>query len=159
MPLLADNLYSHQPMCQQCLDLGLNFIFTALPDSHPALYERLHGLDVFGAISTLQTRQDHQGTSTIYHYRYTNLVPIRETQPALLVNWCELTLTHERTGQVLYHNAFITHHRLHDATVASVVAADRSRWKTENENHNVLQTKGYHLEHNFGHGQQHLSAC
>jgi hypothetical protein len=23
----------------------------------------------------------------------------------------------------------------------------------------VLKTKGYHLEHNFGHGQEHLAAC
>jgi hypothetical protein len=68
-------------------------------------------------------------------------------------------VTDEHTGQVLYHNAFITHHRLSDDTVAPVVAAGRSRWKTENENHNVLKTKGYHLEHNFGHGQAHLSSC
>ena len=155
--LLGDDLYSHQPLCQQCLDLGINFIFTALPDSHPALYERLHLLDVLGAIHSLQVRQCHQGTPAIFHYRYVNLVPIRDTQPALLVNWCELTVTRERDGQVLYHNAFITHHRLSHQTVAPVVTAGRSRWKTENENHNVLKTKGYHLEHNFGHGQQHLA--
>ena len=28
----------------------------------------------------------------------------------------------------------------------------------ENENNNTLKTKGYHLEHNFGHGKQHLSS-
>lgn len=28
----------------------------------------------------------------------------------------------------------------------------------ENENNNVLKTKGYHLEHNFGHGEQHLAS-
>ncbi len=28
---------------------------------------------------------------------------------------------------------------------------------TENENHNVLKTKGYHLEHSFGHSQHHLA--
>jgi len=28
----------------------------------------------------------------------------------------------------------------------------------ENESFNVLKTKGYHLEHNFGHGKQHLAA-
>jgi hypothetical protein len=28
----------------------------------------------------------------------------------------------------------------------------------ENENNNTLKTKGYHLEHNFGHGQQHLAS-
>ena len=34
---------------------------------------------------------------------------------------------------------------------------DRSRWKIENEHNNTLKTKGYHLEHNFGHGHEHLS--
>ncbi len=42
--------------------------------------------------------------------------------------------------------------------VAEIVEAGRCRWKTENENHNVLKTKGYNLEHNFGHGQKHLSS-
>jgi hypothetical protein len=32
------------------------------------------------------------------------------------------------------------------------VAAGRARWKVENENNNTLKTKGYHLEHNYGHG-------
>jgi hypothetical protein len=27
-----------------------------------------------------------------------------------------------------------------------------------NENNNVLKTKGYHIEHNFGHGNQHLAS-
>ncbi len=42
--------------------------------------------------------------------------------------------------------------------VAGLVSAGRARWKIENENNNVLKTKGYHLEHNFGHGQEHLSS-
>jgi hypothetical protein len=41
--------------------------------------------------------------------------------------------------------------------VVEITAAARARWKTENENHNVLKTKGYHLEHNFGHGKQQLA--
>ena len=42
--------------------------------------------------------------------------------------------------------------------MAQVAQAGRGRWKIENENNNVLKTKGYHLEHNFGHGKQYLSA-
>ena len=38
------------------------------------------------------------------------------------------------------------------------VLAGRSRWKVENENNNTLKTKGHNLEHNFGHGKQHLSS-
>lgn len=39
----------------------------------------------------------------------------------------------------------------------AIVAASRSRWKIENENNNVLKNYGYHLEHNFGHGNEYLS--
>jgi hypothetical protein len=41
--------------------------------------------------------------------------------------------------------------------VRDIVAAGRARWKIENENNNALKTKGYRFEHNFGHGQKHLS--
>lgn len=30
--------------------------------------------------------------------------------------------------------------------------------QVENESNNTLKTKGYHLEHNYGHGAQHLVA-
>ena len=30
-------------------------------------------------------------------------------------------------------------------------------WKVENETFNTLKNQGYHLEHNYGHGQQHLA--
>ena len=33
----------------------------------------------------------------------------------------------------------------------------RSRWVIENGNNNTLKTKGYHLDHNFGHGKQSLA--
>ena len=42
--------------------------------------------------------------------------------------------------------------------MAPIVATARARWKIENENNNVLKTKGFHLEHNFGHGKKHLAS-
>ena len=83
---------------------------------------------------------------------------MRAEAPALSVNWCELTVTRISDGKVLYRNSWVTNHHLTGQLVIEVAAAGRCRWKTENENHNVLKTKGYHLEHNFGHGKQHLSA-
>ncbi|MDP6966494.1 MAG: ISNCY family transposase, partial [Candidatus Marinimicrobia bacterium] len=38
-----------------------------------------------------------------------------------------------------------------------LIEAGRCRWKIENEDFNTLKTKGYHFEHNFGHGKQFLS--
>jgi hypothetical protein len=37
-------------------------------------------------------------------------------------------------------------------------ASGRARWQGENETFNVLRTKGYNLEHNFGHGRRHLAS-
>ena len=76
----------------------------------------------------------------------------------MLVNWCEVTITHSKTGKQLYYNSFVTNHQLTAQTVIPIVDAGRARWKVENENNNILKTKGYHLEHNFGHGQQYLAS-
>ena len=156
--LLGDDLYSHQPTCQHCLDHTFNFIFVCLPQSHSALYEWLEFLEASGEIKTTQQRRWNGRSFELWHYRYLNRVPIRETQPALEVNWCEVSVTQEADGQQLYHNSWITNHQLSEPRVVEVVDAGRSRWKTENENHNVLKSQGYHLEHNFGHGQRHLAA-
>ena len=91
-------------------------------------------------------------------YRYINDVRLRDGDDALAINWFEITVVHAKTGAQLYHNSFITDHRLHADNVADIAHAGRGRWKIENENNNVLKTKGYHLEHNFGHGQRYLSA-
>ncbi|MDA1044803.1 MAG: ISNCY family transposase, partial [Verrucomicrobia bacterium] len=89
-------------------------------------------------------------------YRYTNNVPLVEGEGALRVNWCEVTITYR--GKQTYRNTFITDWKMTDKNVAGIVAAGRARWKIENENNNVLKNRGYHLKHNFGHGQQHLSS-
>ncbi|NJM99971.1 MAG: hypothetical protein HC800_25050 [Phormidesmis sp. RL_2_1] len=61
-------------------------------------------------------------------------------------------------GSVSYSNSFATRYRLDDDIVADLVRAGRTCWKVENENNNTLKTCGDHLEHNFGHGQQHLAS-
>jgi hypothetical protein len=76
----------------------------------------------------------------------------------LSVTWFEIAVVNAKTGEQLYHNSFITNHRVTVENVAEVAQAGRGRWKIENENNNVLKTKGYHIEHNFGHGKQYLAA-
>jgi hypothetical protein len=156
--LLGDDLYSRQPMCEEIIAAGMNFIFTCLPTSHSTLYQALENLEGEGKVKTLRIEKWNKSSKEIYSYRYVSRIPLRETQPSLNVNWCELIVTRESDGKILYENAFTTSHELDEKTVPSVTEAGRCRWKTENENHNILKTKGYHLEHNFGHGQEHLAA-
>ncbi len=54
-------------------------------------------------------------------------------------------------GALLYHSAWATDHPLTAVALHTFVLAARTRWKSENENNNVLKNYGYHLEHNFGH--------
>ena len=158
LTLLGDDLYSRQPMCQHCLDAGMNFIFTCLPSSHSSLYEWLDYLEKNGEVQHLTTKHRKGKSIEIYTYRFVNQIPLREQEPSLLVNWCELTVRNSVDNSVVFHNAFVTNHSLNIDNIAEVVEGGRCRWKTENENHNVLKTKGYNLEHNFGHGQKHLSS-
>jgi hypothetical protein len=156
--LLGDDLYSRQPMCQHCLDAEMNFIFTCLPSSHSSLYECLDYFENNGDVQHLTTKHRKGKSIEIYSYRFVNQIPLREQEPSLLVNWCELTVRNSVDNSEVYRNAFVTNHALNIDNVAEVVEAGRCRWKTENENHNVLKTKGYNLEHNFGHGKKHLSS-
>jgi hypothetical protein len=94
----------------------------------------------------------------IWTYRYISHVPLRDGEDTLFVNWCELTIIHETEDEIPYRNAFVTNHMVDQTTIEPIVAAGRARWKSEDENNNVLKTKGYHLEHNYGHGTAHLSS-
>jgi hypothetical protein len=155
--ILGDDLYCHQPMCERVLAAGCHFLLTCKPDSHPTLYEWLEGLAGCGGIGALTVQRWTGKERQLDTYRYAQQVPLRDGADGLLVNWCELTTTRE-DGTVLYRNAFATDHPITEANVAACVAAGRARWKVENENNNTLKTKGYHLEHNYGHGQKHLAA-
>jgi len=155
--VLGDDLYCHEPYCLVLRSYGLRFVLVCKPDSHPATYEWLEYLERIGAVRTVvRTRWTGKRHETDT-YRYAAAVPLRDAEGAMEVNWCELTTT-AAGGKVLYRNAFATDLALDDGNVAEVVEAGRSRWKIENENNNTLKTKGYHFEHNYGHGKQHLSS-
>ena len=156
--LLGDDLYSKQPFCALALQQGFNFILVCKPNSHPKLYERLAFWQAQEAIAQCEQRQRKGRVTEVARYRFINDVLLQDGKQALSVNWVEITLANAKTGEQLYYNTFITNHRLSMENVAQVSQAGRGRWKIENENNNVLKTKGYHLEHNFGHGKQYLSA-
>jgi len=156
--VLGDDLFCNQPLCEQVLAKKLNFIFVCKPDSHPELYQMVAFLAANGQVEQFSQRVWKGKYAELYTYRYVNEVPLRAGSDALKVNWCELTIQHETTEHISYRNAWATHHEITPTTLKAIVQAGRTRWKVENENNNVLKTKGYHFEHNFGHGIQHLAS-
>jgi hypothetical protein len=156
--LLGDDLYAHQPFCRQVLLHGFHFLFTCKPASHAHLSSWVEGLRANGQLHALTLKLKGTANRWEHHqYRWANGVPLTDADDALKVNWCEVTITNA-DGAVRYRNAFITDCHLTADNVAGLVAAGRARWKIENESNNVLKNRGYHLEHNFGHGKEHLAS-
>ena len=144
-------------LCELVLGLDLDFILVCKPSSHETLYAWVTGIERGGKLPEISRRVWNGRHGEIWRYRYVNDLPLRAGDDGLRVNWCELTVTHELTGERLYHNSFVTSLPLDDHLVREVTHAGRARWKHENEGHNVLTTRGYHIKHNFGHGQAHLA--
>ncbi len=150
---LGDDLMSRQPICESVQEVGGNFIFTAKPSSHTCLYEWLQGVE----LPSLEIRVKKGRTFVTHRYRWIEDVPLRDGKDGLSVNWFQIEIVN-KAGKVTYRNSFVTDLPVGPDNVAELAACGRARWKIENETFNTLKTKGYNLEHNFGHGKQHLSA-
>ena len=164
---LGDDLYANQPLCQMIAETYRQFfIFVCKPESHTGLYEWIDFLEKTHSLENVTHRHWNGKRGEMWHYRFAQQVPLRNGEEALRVNWLELVIAHETTGEILYQNSFVTNHAITAANVIPLAQVGRTRWKIENENNNTLtpalaggarETKGYHLEHNFGHGQQDLA--
>jgi len=155
---LGDDLYANQPLCQLIAETYHQFfIFVCKPESHTSLYEWIAFLEKTHGVENVTQRHWNGKHGEMWHYRFAQQVPLRKGNEAFLVNWLELVVAHEATGEILYQNSFVTNHAITATTVIPLAQVGRTRWKIENENNNTLKTKGYHLEHNFGHGQQDLA--
>ena len=158
MTVLGDDRYSKQPFGALAQPQGLHCILTCPPDSHPTFYERLAFGQANDGMAERAGRCGNGRFTDVTLSRYINDVLLRGGDDAWSVHGCESTVVNAQTGAQRSHHSFITHHRRSADTITAVAQAGRGRGKIANEPHNVLKTKGYHLEHNFGHGQQSLSA-
>jgi len=150
---LGDALFSSQPMCAAVLDQGADYLFVCKEDSHKTLYEYLRGVEP--ERHTVSERR-MGGRTRSYRYSWVENVPLRDGNDALNAHWLSVEVV-DQTGKMTYRSAFVTSLAITPENVAEIVACARARWKIENESFNVLKNHGYHLEHNFGHGKQHLA--
>ncbi len=150
---LGGDLFSRQPLCEAVKAAGGDFIFVCKPSSHPLIQEYVAGAE----LSTCEKIVKKGKKRSVHRYRWLCCITLRDGKDALAVNWFEIEIT-DAAGKVTYGNSFVTNLDVNAANVAELTDCGRARWKIENETFNVLKTKGYHLEHNFGHGKKNLSA-
>jgi hypothetical protein len=140
----------------------MRYIIGVKPGDHACLFQHLCADDEAGRTQT-ETQVD-PATGVLHHFRFHHCVPLNESHPDYLVHVLEyweiqpakIVKGVEQPGTVLYFS-WITDFVLVLDNVYPIMRGGRSRWKIENETFNTLKNQGYHLEHNYGHGEQNLS--
>ena len=97
----------------------------------------------------------------LHRFKYLNQVPLNESNQEVTVNvlhYQEIQPGTKRNPNPKPKTfTWVTDLPLEAGTLMKIMNAGRARWKIENETFNTLKNQGYHFEHNFGHGHQHLS--
>jgi hypothetical protein len=155
LPVIAtgDGLTSNAPLIRTCRAYQMRFIMTAKPGDHTFLFANLEA--AFHAGQTQVLTLWEAATQTLHHFRWLNDTPLNEANADVLVNLLEYWAIRDRA--VVYANSWVTDLELSTDSVWHIMRGGRTYWKIENETHNTLKNQGYHFEHNFGHGKQHLS--
>jgi hypothetical protein len=153
--IVGDGLYSKQPFILILMQAPkpLHFILVAKPADHKDLFDNIVGLRR-GKLLERKHSRDKQGR--LHRYEWVNSLPLNADPHSPTVNFLEYTIF-AKDGSLSYHNSWVTDFTLTEQNVEWITRGGRARWKIENESFNTLKNQGYHLEHNFGHGQQYLS--
>jgi hypothetical protein len=149
--IVADSLYSKQPTIETIAALHMNYVLVAKPEDHKTLMEWVGEMRMLKETTRLTVKE---GIRTRI-YEWIHDVPLNGNDNAPVVNYVECWI--EKDGETSYHNSWVTDLVVSKENVAQLVKIGRCRWKIENETFNTLKNQGYHIEHNYGHGKEHLS--
>ena len=160
--IVEDALSSNSPHLDDLREANAHYIIGVKPGDHAFLFQFLQDNDDAGRTQTLTLNDELTGV--LHHFRFHNNVPLNESHQDCLVNVLEYWEIHpdkvvkkvQREGKIQYFS-WITDFVLTPDNVDPIMRGGRARWKIENETFNTLKNQGYHLGHNYGHGEQHLS--
>jgi hypothetical protein len=151
--IVEDGLAANAPHLRDLREARMHYIIGVKPGDHAFLFQQLRDADEAGRTQHL-TLVD-PSTHVLHHFRWHHDVPLNESNPDTLVHVLEYWEIH--ADGTLQYFSWITDLTLTPDNVYTVMRGGRARWKIENETFNTLKNQGYHLEHNYGHGEQNLS--
>jgi len=151
--IVEDGLSANAPHLRDLREARVHYILGVKHGDHAFLFEHLRANDEAGRTEHLT--QVDPATGVLHHFRWHQRVPLNESNPDELVNVLEYWAI-QADGSILYFS-WITDWSLTADNVYAVMRGGRARWKIENETFNTLKNQGYHLEHNYGHGEHNLS--
>jgi hypothetical protein len=147
-----DSLSANAPHIETLQDYDLHYILGVKAGDHTYLFQQVQAAEHAGRV-TYYERHD-RAAGVVHRFRFVNDVPLNASNTDVRVNFLE----YWEIGQdKVQHFSWITDLRVTKRNVLHLMRGGRARWKIENETFNTLKNQGYHFEHNYGHGEQHLS--
>jgi hypothetical protein len=155
--VVEDALSSNAPHLRDLRQARAHYIIGVKPGDHAFRFEHLHTRDEAGQMQVLTVVDPV--TKVLHQFRFCEGAPLNESNPDELVNVLLYGEIHpdQKAKVNVQHFSWITDLALNADTVWDIMRGGRARWKIENETFNTLKNQGYHLEHNYGHGEQNLS--
>jgi hypothetical protein len=147
-----DSLRSKAPPLEVLQDHDLHDILGVKEGDHALLFEPVQAAEPAGGV-TDDERQD-RAAGGVHRFRLVNDVPLHESNTDVRVNFIE---DWERGNDTVQHCSWVTDLRVSKRHVSRLMRGGRARWKIEHETFHTLNNQGDHFEHNYGHGEQHLS--
>ena len=152
MIIVGDSLYSKQPFVKELKSHGYSFILVAKPNDHKSLYTDIEVLKKDKLVDTFSVVKKNK----TYTYEWINEVHLNGSKDSPKINFAQLSIS-DKDSKVTYRSAWVTDIEITGDNIEEIIRAGRARWKIENECFNTLKNQGYHISHNFGHGEKNLS--
>lgn len=147
-----DSLSANAPPMQVLRDHDVHYMLGVKEGDHAYLFAQVALAEQSGRVTSYD-RNDAK-TGLRHRFRFVSDVPLNASNADLRVNVLECW---EWDRDKVQHFSWVTALRLTKGTVYRLMQGGRARWRIENETFNTLKNQGYHFEHNFGHGYEHLS--
>lgn len=149
---IEDSLYSKAPHLKMLKDLNIRYIIGAKEGDHNYLF--LQALNHRGQKKSIEHKIELNGRKHVFSI--CNNLELNESNEDVKINFLEYWEDNPKKSEPL-HFSWITDIPITIENVYELMRVARARWKIENETFNTLKNQGYHLEHNFGHGENNLS--
>jgi hypothetical protein len=150
--ITEDSLSSNAPHIETLHAHGLHYILGVKEGDHAYLFQQVQAAEHAGRVTSYE-RHD-RAAGVIHRFRFVNDMPLNASNPHVRVHFIEYW---EIGPHKVQHFSWVTDLRVSSRNVFHLMRGGRARWKIENETFNTLKNQGYHFEHNYGHGEQHLS--
>src|SRR6266568_9493132 len=147
-----DRLSANAPHSEALHAHDLRYSLGVKEGDHTYVFQQVEAAEQAGRVTYYERHARAAGL--VHRFRFGNDIPLHQANADVRVHFLAYWDMGTEKVQPL---SWVTDLRVSKRNVYALMRGGRARWKIENETFNTLKNQGYHFEHNYGHGAQHLS--